>query len=111
MNKNLKETLDSIHKEFSHIISINSNNYLEVDIETKAKALGFDDMGPECRHACAIVPLKDPVPGMKVMIDGRGFVGYVQFESGIAVPGFVGEKSGLPYRKYIPSESMVLNVH
>lgn len=48
---------------------------------------------------------------MKVRIDGRGFSGYVQFESGMAVPGFLAKETGRPYRVYIPNDSMILNIH
>jgi hypothetical protein len=31
---------------------------------------------------------------MKVRIDGRTFVNYAQYDSGIVVPGYVAEKKG-----------------
>jgi hypothetical protein len=47
--------------------------------------------------------------GMKVRIDGRTFVNYAQFESGVVVPDHVAREAGLPYRAFVPNESMILN--
>jgi hypothetical protein len=46
---------------------------------------------------------------MKVRIDGRTFVNYAQFESGVVVPGFVAKAAGLKYKTFIPLDSMILN--
>ena len=46
---------------------------------------------------------------MKVRIDGRTFVNYVQFDSGVAVPNYIAEDSELPYRAYAARDSMILN--
>lgn len=111
MNSKITETIENIQKEFSNLISKNARNYVEVSIGKKAKALGFDDLAQCYPHTSVIVPIKDPVPGMKVRIDGRGFSGYVQFDSGIAVPSFLARETGLPFSQYIPNDSMILNVH
>jgi hypothetical protein len=47
--------------------------------------------------------------GMKVRIDGRTFVNYAQFDSGVVVPGFVARQAGMKHRTYEPLDSMVLN--
>jgi hypothetical protein len=74
-----------------------------------AEKLGFADVKEKFNHANAIVPLKNPVSGMKVLIDGRTFADYAQYDSGVAVPGYIARESGLPYRTYRPDESMILN--
>jgi hypothetical protein len=56
-----------------------------------------------------IVPLKEPQPGMKVRIDGRTFVNYAQYDSGIAVPGHVARNTSRPYAKFVPEDSMICN--
>lgn len=111
MKKYINEIIDDIYNEFSEMISPQGRNYLEVEIGKRAMALGYSNLEKAHPHASVIIPIKKPVPGMKVRIDGRGFSGYVQFESGIAVPGFLAKETGLPYRAYIPNDSMILNVH
>jgi len=111
MNKHLSHIIENIREEFSDHISEQSRNYLEVDIGKRAKSIGIDDMAQKYTNVIAVVPIKEPVPGMKVMIDGRGFSGYAQFESGIVVPGFLARDSGLRYKTYTANESMILNVH
>jgi hypothetical protein len=46
---------------------------------------------------------------MKVRIDGRTFVNYAQFESGVVVPDYVARDAGLSYKTFIPKDSMILN--
>jgi len=46
---------------------------------------------------------------MKVRIDGRTFVNYAQFESGIVTPNYVAERVDLPYRAYNARDSMICN--
>jgi len=46
---------------------------------------------------------------MKVLIDGRTFVNYAQYDSGVVVPGYVAERAGLPSRPYVADESMILD--
>lgn len=111
MKKYLTQTLDDIYNEFSDLISPQGRHYLEVEIGKRAKSLGYDDLEKMHPHTSAIIPIKEPVPGMKVRIDGRGFSGYVQFDSGIAIPGFLAKKTGRPYRQFVPNDSMILNVH
>ena len=109
MKEELNKILLLIEEEYKDHILNESRYYLEVDIGKKAEKLGFSDLKKEYRDVNAVVPLKIPVRGMKVRIDGRTFVNYAQFDSGIAVPGYVAQKSGLPFRAYLPKDSMVLN--
>ena len=46
---------------------------------------------------------------MKVRVDGRTFVNYAQFESGVVVPEYVAQKAGLPFQPYTANDSMILN--
>jgi len=46
---------------------------------------------------------------MKVRIDGRTFVNYAQFDSGIAVPHYVARQVDLPHRAYVAKDSMICN--
>ena len=46
---------------------------------------------------------------MKVRVDGRTFVNYAQFESGIAVPNYVAGQVDLPHIAYIAKDSMICN--
>jgi hypothetical protein len=110
VNKTLRHIIEHIGREHAGHISKEAQNYLEVDLGRQAEALGYDDLGRTYRNTCVVVPLKGPMAGMKVMIDGRGFSGYAQFETGLAVPEAVARESGLTYRRYEPNESMILNV-
>ena len=71
--------------------------------------LGFAEGGGCYRDTYAIVPLKQTVNGMKVRIDGRTFVNYAQFESGIVVPNYVAGQADLPYKAYVAKDSMICN--
>jgi hypothetical protein len=105
----LDKILISIGEKFGDQISGNARNYLEIDIGRQAEMMGFSDLKEKFQDVNVIVPLKNPVKGMKVRIDGRTFVNYAQFESGIAVPGYVTSDTGLPCKPFMPNDSMILN--
>jgi hypothetical protein len=109
MNNSLNKILDKIESDHGDIIRNDARNYKEVNLSRTASALGLTEAEACFRHVNAIVPLKAPVEGMKVRIDGRTFVNYVQFESGVAVPNYVAEKSGLSHKVYVAQDSMILN--
>ena len=109
MNPHLDLVIESIGRAHQKHIAGRGRNYMEVSIGKTAEQLGYSELREELRGAYAIVPLKAPVSGMKVRIDGRTFINYAQFASGIAVPGYVAGKSGLPHNPYVPHDSMVLN--
>jgi hypothetical protein len=46
---------------------------------------------------------------MKVRIDGRTFINYAQFESGVVAPHYVASQVDLPHRAYIAKDSMICN--
>jgi len=109
MKRHLDEVLESIAKEYGGNILDGSRHYLEVDIGKRAEALGYPKLKEKYGQVYAIVPLKHPVNGMKVRIDGRTFVDYAQYDSGIAVPGYIADDAIQPYKPYIPNNSMILN--
>ena len=53
------------------------------------------------------IPLKHPVRGMKVRFDGRTFIIYAQFKSGVVVPHRVAKQVNLPQRVYVARNSMI----
>jgi hypothetical protein len=109
MTDNLREVLTRIGEEYKKNINRDARNYLEISIAKKAAELGFSKVKEQFKDACAIVPLKRPVSGMKVRIDGRTFVSYAQFASGIVVPNYVAREVDLPHSAYIAKDSMICN--
>lgn len=109
MENHLDQVLINITDKYKTNIQKNARNYMEVDIGKEADKMGYTDVKEKYHKVFAVVPLKKPVPGMKVRIDGRSFVNYAQFESGIAVPGYVVKDSRLPHDEYIPLDSMIYN--
>ena len=109
MKRHLKEVLESIAEEYRDNILDGARNYIEIDIGKRAEVLGYPKLEAKYNQVNAIVPLKHPIKGMKVRIDGRTFVNYVQYDSGIAVPGYMADKAVQPYKPYIPNDSMILN--
>ena len=109
MANSLDRVIMEIGKEFKGKISGNARHYLEVNIGKKSEILGFYDLQQKFQNVYAIVPLKHPIKGMKVRVDGRTFKDYSQFVSGIAVPGYMARQSKLPSKAYKPQNSMILN--
>ena len=109
MTDNLSEVIARIGEEYKDNINRNSRHYLEISLAKKAAELGLSEAKEQYKNVCAIVPLKRPVSGMKVRIDGRTFVNYAQFESGIVVPNYVAGQADLPHRAYIVKDSMICN--
>jgi len=109
MNEKLDNTLIDIGEKFNDQISDRARNYLEIDLGKHAETMGYSDIKEKFSDVNVIVPLKNPVKGMKVRIDGRTFINYAQFESGIAVPGYVASDAGLPFKPFIANDSMILN--
>jgi hypothetical protein len=107
MKNNLDEVLTKIGEEYKEDILDDSRFYLEVDIGKRAEEMGYSHIKEKYPNAEAVVPIKEAKKGMKVRIDGRTYVNYAQFESGIAVPGHVAKESGLPHRTYKPNHSMI----
>ncbi len=109
MDKKLVEVVNKIEDDYRNKISRDSRFYLEVNIGNQAVKYGHTELGKRYHDKYAIVPLKRPESGMKVRIDGRTFVNYAQFESGVVVPNFIARDAGLSYKAFIPHDSMVCN--
>ena len=109
MTNNLSKVLTKIGEEYQEHICDDSRYYLEISLAQKAADLGFIEVKERYKNVYAILPLKHPVRGMKVRIDGRTFVNYAQFESGIVTPLYVARQVDLPHRAYIAKDSMICN--
>ena len=109
MDKSLAEVMKKIGNDFRDKILSGSRFYLEVNIGEQAAKYGHGELGKKYHDKYAIVPLKHPVSGMKVRIDGRTFVNYAQFESGVVVPNFIARDAGISYKTFIPHDSMICN--
>ena len=109
MDKRVEELLDRIGEAFGGQVQKGARHYLEVNIGSMAEQMGYADLGEKYRTTCAVVPLGAPRAGMKVRIDGRTFVDYAEFDTGIAVPGYLAREAGRPYTTFIASDSMICN--
>ena len=109
MKNRLRHIIDSIGQEFEMQIERGSRHYIEVSIGRQADKLGYADLRGMYDKIYAIVPLKKPQKGMKVRIDGRTFVNYAEYDSGVAVPGYLAKVAGQPYHTYVPLDSMICN--
>jgi hypothetical protein len=109
MNNHLKQILEQIGEDFRQAISEDSRHYCEVSIGRRAEHLGYPELKQQFQDVYAIVPLKRPAEGMKVRIDGRTFVNYAQFDSGVVVPCYIAQRAGLPSKPYRAQDSMILN--
>jgi len=109
MKNQLDTVFDRIKRKYCPDSVDDTRNYMEVDIGKEADEMGLQELKEKYHGIHAVIPLKEAVEGMKVRIDGRTFVNYVQFESGIAVPGYLIKDSQLPYKTYVPKDSMICN--
>ena len=109
MENHLDHVIAKIESQYREFIASNSRHYIEVEIGKEAEALGYGDLKSLYNGVFAVVPLKKALRGMKVRIDGRTFVNYAQFESGIAVPGYVAKNSQMLTKAFTPEDSMILN--
>lgn len=109
MTDSLKKILDTIAKEYKDHITNDSRYYTDVKLADKAQELGLSDVKESFRNEFAIVPIKRPINGMKVRIDGRTFINYVQFDTGVVVPMRIARKVGMAYKNYVAKDSMIYN--
>jgi hypothetical protein len=109
MDAHLEEVIEQIGEDYRNDILEGSRHYSEVSIGLRAERLGYSDLKRRFHDVSAIVPLKQPTEGMKVRIDGRTFVNYAQFDSGVVVPGYLAQKTNLPFKPYTAKDSMILN--
>ena len=109
MNSSLSEVLNRIGEDYKDNIRDDSRHYLEISIARKAVELGLTEVKERYSDDYAIVPLKHPVEGMKVRIDGRTFINYTQFNSGVVVPHHIAKQVNLHQRAYVAKDSMICN--
>ena len=109
MDERLNHTLNRIGETYKFQTQEGSRHYLEVSIGEQAGQLGYADLEDRFKNTHAIVLLKSPQKGMKVRIDGRTFVNYREFATGIAVPGTVVQAEGQRFKPFIPRDSMICN--
>lgn len=109
MEKELSDLIDYIGESYKEAIEPGARHYREVSVGRWAQEKGFPELSEQFKNAYAIVPLKTPVAGMKVRIDGRTFIDYRQHDSGIAVPGYVARAAGQHYKTFVANDSMILN--
>jgi hypothetical protein len=109
MQTELNNVLQTIGYAYKENIGGGTRNYMEIDIGQMAEKLGYSALSEKFRKVNAILPLKQPVNGMKVRIDGRTFVDYAKFASGVVVPGYVARETGLPFERFEAQDSMILN--
>jgi len=107
MSNELSEVLTRIADEYKEEIASDSGTYLELDIGKEAEKLGYSNIAEKYRGIAAAVPLKRKLNGMKVMMDGRAFMDYVQLETGIVIPGYIAKEAALPNKHYEAPESIV----
>jgi hypothetical protein len=109
MDKRIVELIGRIEDEFGRQVKKGARHYLEVSIGQLADQKGYADLAEKYRTTCAVVPLDTPREGMKVRIDGRTFVDYAEYETGIAVPGYLAREAGRPYKTFLANDSMICN--
>jgi hypothetical protein len=109
MDHRIDELLTYVETAYGGKIKRGARHYLEVNLAEQARKLGFADLGKKYNTACAIIPLKAPQDGMKVRIDGRTFVNYAEYDSGVAVPAYLANASGRKFRTFVPNDSMICN--
>ena len=111
MDGNLTTIIAQLSATYGDVIQRGSRNILEVDLGLAAEQMGFDALGHRLRGVEAVIPVKEPVDGMKVLIDGRTFAGYQEYGPGIAVPGHVASEIALPASPFLPADSLVRQFH
>ena len=109
MDTRINELLEHVERTYGSKMQRGARHYMEVNLAQLARAMGFADLGEKYKNACAIIPLNAPQEGMKVRIDGRTFVNYAEYDSGMAVPGYLAKASNRKFRTFVPNDSMICN--
>ncbi len=109
MNPRLRQILNILDAQFADDIGKGSRHYFEVSVGDLAGSLGYEDLKARYSNTFAVIPLKSPGRGMKVRIDGRAFVNYAEYDSGLVVPGHLARQAGGSYKAFVPNESMICN--
>jgi len=104
----LGDVLTKIGEEFKDEIWAKSGTYCLIDVGKAFEVLGKEN-ADNYKGVNAVVPLKkSPEKGIPFLVNGKDLSDYCQLESGIAVPEWMAEESGLTHKPYKPKDSMVL---
>ncbi len=107
MDNRLDTILSGIIDEYRNDLTDDSIYFVDVNIGQRAARMGYDDLGNEYKTTEAVVFVKNPKKGMKVMIDGRTFVNYASLGPGVAVPSHVAERTALKHKPFTAADSLV----
>lgn len=107
----LGDVLGRVAEQFKDELCAKGRDYQVVDLGNAYSALGMKDDAELYARVNAIVPLKRAPQGtLPVAIDGTELSDRCQLDSGIVVPEWVAEKSGLGYKPYQPKKRMTLHL-
>ena len=104
----LTDILEEVADQFKDRIWAKSSSYCLVDLGEIYKQKGIMDDYESFRDVKAVVPIKGSLDGLNFQVDGSVFADYSQLESGLAVPEWVAEQSGLTHKPYEPKKLMIL---
>ena len=107
MDNRLDTILSGIIDDYRNDLTDDSIYFVDVNIGQRAARMGYDDLGNEYKTTEAVVFVKNPKKGMKVMIDGRTFVNYASLGPGVAVPSHVAKRTALKHKPFIAADSLV----
>lgn len=109
MDQQLLAVLNYIKNEYNDKAMAGARNYMNVNIGKAALKLGFASLHETYADRDVVVSLKEPMPGMKVRIDGRTFVNYAEYAEGFAVPVHIAKRANVPFETFRANDSMILN--
>ena len=107
MDERIDILLDHLEKAHGGKIQRGARHFMEVNLAGYARKLGYADLEEKYKNAYAVIPLKVPQHGIKVCIDGRTFVNYAEYDSGLAVPGYIATAFSRAFRAFVPADSMI----
>lgn len=107
MKGSLKKILSKISDDYRPLIAKDSIYFLDVNIGKTADRMGITDISSSYYDTNIIIPLKHPLSGMKVMVDGRTFINYAQLDTGLILAEYVAQEADIDYQTYHARESMI----
>ena len=107
MDKRLDKILSGIIDDFRDELSDDSIYFVDVNIGQRAARMGYDDLGNQYKTTEAVLYVRNPKKGMKVMIDGRTFVNYACLGPGVAVPSHVAKQTAMKHKPFTAADSLV----
>ena len=107
MDNRLDSILTGIIDDFRDELTDDSIYFVDVNIGQRAARMGYDDLRNRYKTTEAVVFVRNPKKGMKVMIDGRTFVNYASLGPGVAVPSYVAERTAFKHKPFTAADSLV----